>query len=314
MGNSSSNTISINLEQNKLFYFTDEIVSGTVDVNIIDEKIAANEIYITLTGEIGSTTTQHGYGRGSSRVPENSELSFYSAKVIFAQREPEEEELIFNQGKYSWPFQFQLTDCLPPTISQPNSYPYIQYYLQFVIDKPWYKPNTRENRYIMVYPHVNLLQNFQCLLPTTFENHNRNEIKLKGTINKTGYVPGDAIQFTLEIENSQNVLIKNIDLSMIQSYQIGVDTRGDTLFITTLPNILNLKDQQIKETFSVLIPSERIPPSYQFKRTTAFVNIYYFLKFEVKLGGILENFSVDIPITLGTEPEPDSNQHKYLIV
>jgi hypothetical protein len=165
----------------------------------------------------------------------------------------------------------------------------------------------------MVYPHVNLLQNPQCLLSTIFRKHNRKEIRLKGTLNKIGYVPGEAIQFTLEIKNPQNVLIKNIDLSMLQRYKIGENTQGNTLFITTLPNILNLRDQQIRETFSVLIPSKRIPPSYEFQRgiqRPAFVNIHYFLKFEVKVEGMFTNFSVNVPITLGTEPHPDSNQQQ----
>ena len=53
MGVSSSNAISINLERNNSIYFTGETVSGRVDLNMINNKLEANEIYITLTGEIG---------------------------------------------------------------------------------------------------------------------------------------------------------------------------------------------------------------------------------------------------------------------
>ena len=189
----------------------------------------------------------------------------------------------------------------------------MRYYLQVVIDKPWYKPNTRETRYLTVFPRVNLLQNPQCLQPTIFGNQNRKDITLKGTLNKLGYVPGELIHITLEIENPRRVLIKHIDLSMLQSYRIGQNSRGYTIFQTTLPNILNSKDQQIKETFSITIPSIPIPPSYQFQggiQVAVFVNIRYILRFAVKVEGMFTNFNVDIPITIGTEPNPDLNQQQ----
>jgi len=315
MGNSSSNTISINLERTNLLYFTGETVSGTVDLNITNEKLEADEIYIILTGEIGYTTTRTVTRNGrTSRRTQYHNVPFYSAKVIFAQPQPGEKELIFNHGQYSWPFQIPLTDdYLPPTMNKPQSYPHVRYYLQFVIDKPWYKSNTRENRYIMIYPRVNLLQNPQCLLSTIFGKQNRKEIILKGTLNKLGYVPGELIHILLEIENPRTVLIKHIDFSLFQSYQIGNNTRGNLIFHTTLPKILNLKDQQIRETFYLLIPSELIPPSYQFQGRSerlAFVNIHYFLRCEVKVEGMFTNFDVDIPITLGTEPNPNLNQQQ----
>ncbi|CAF1372923.1 unnamed protein product [Rotaria sordida] len=315
MGNSNSSAIAINLDRNNLFYFSGESVSGTVNLNIIEGKLEADEIYIILTGEIGYTTTRTvstGRGRTSTRT-EYHHVPFYSAKVTFVRPEPGQKEFIYGQGQYSWSFQIPLTEHLPPTINQPQSYPHVRYYLQVVIDKPWYKPNTRETRYLTIFPRVNLLHNPQCLLSTIFGNQNRKDIKLKGILNKLGYVPGESIYMTLEIENPRKVLIQRINLSMLQSYKIGRNSRGHTIFQTTLPNILNLKDQQIRETFSIIIPSVSIPPSYQFQggiQRVALVNIFYMLRFAVKVEGIFTNFDVNVPITLGTEPYPDLNQQQ----
>ncbi|CAF1398097.1 unnamed protein product [Rotaria sp. Silwood1] len=315
MGNSNSRAIVINLDQNKLFYFSGESVSGRVDLNIIEGKLEADEIYIVLTGEIGYTTTRTvSTGRGrTSRRTEYHHVPFYVAKFIFARPESGQNELVYGQGQYSWPFQIPLTDYLPPTVNQPQSYPHVRYYLQVVIDKPWYKPNIRETKYLTIFPRVNLLQNPQCLLSTIFEKQNRKDIKLKGTLNKVGYVLGESIHMTLEIENPRRVLIQRIDLSMLQSYQIGRNSRGYTIFQTTLPHILNLKDQQIRETFSIIIPSVPIPPSYQFQggiHRVALVNIFYMLRFAVKVEGIFTNFDINVPITLGTEPDPNLNQQQ----
>ncbi len=55
MGNGNSSTITINLDRNNLFYFTDETVSGTVEFDV-KGTVEADEIYMQLTGDIGYTT------------------------------------------------------------------------------------------------------------------------------------------------------------------------------------------------------------------------------------------------------------------
>ncbi|CAF5108068.1 unnamed protein product [Rotaria sp. Silwood1] len=94
MGNSNSRAIVINLDQNKLFYFSGESVSGRVDLNIIEGKLEADEIYIVLTGEIGYTTTRTvSTGRGrTSRRTEYHHVPFYVAKFIFARPESGQNE------------------------------------------------------------------------------------------------------------------------------------------------------------------------------------------------------------------------------
>ncbi|CAF1183232.1 unnamed protein product [Rotaria sordida] len=279
----------------------------------MEGHVEADEIYLVLTGEIGYTTTRTvstGRGRTSTRT-EYHHVPFYSAKVSFAQPEFGQKQLVYGQGQYSWSFQISLTDYLPPTINQPLSYPHVRYYLQVVIDKSWYKPNTRETKYLTVFPRVNLLQNPQCLISTMFGNQNRKDIVLKGSLNKLGYVPGEAIHITLDIDNSRRVLIQRIVLSLLQSYQIGRNSRGYTVFQTILPNILNIRDQQRREPFSIIMPSVPIPPSYQFQgglQRLALVNISYILRLAVKVEGLFTNFDVNIPITIGTEPYLDSNQ------
>ena len=315
MGNGTSSEININLDRSNSLYYSGELVSGTIGLNIIEGIVKTEEIYIKLTGKIGYTTRRsvsNGRGRTTTQT-EYHHVPFYSTKTVFARPEVGEKELVFGQGQYSWRFQIPLTDYLPPTLNQPGSYPHVRYYLQVVIDKPWYKPNKRETKYLRVFPRVNLLQNPQCLVSTIFGNRNRKDITLKGTLNKLGYVPGELIVVTLEIENPRRVLIQHINVLMLQSYQIGRNSREYSILKTTLPTILNLNDEHIKQTFSVIIPTTVLPPSYKFRggiKTTAYVDIHYLLKFTVRVEGMFTNFDVDVPITLGTEPNPDQNQQQ----
>ncbi|CAF1172439.1 unnamed protein product [Adineta steineri] len=313
MGCGFSNIIVINLNRNNSFYYTGEYVNGTVQLNITDGKLEANEIYIKLIGEIGYTTTRTvSDGRGNTHTQtQYHHVPFYFSKFTLAQPEVEQQQqqqLVYNEGQYSWPFQILLTEHLPPTINRPQSYPHVRYYLQVVIDKVWYKSNTRETRYLSVFPHVNLLQNPQCLISTTFGNKNRKDIILKGILNKLGMIPGESIIGTLEIENPRKVLIKCINVILLQNYQIGANSRKFKIFETTLPEIINLKHEQIRETFSIIIPPLVLPPSYNFHgglQAVANVHIHYLIKFTVIVEGIFADFDIDIPIILGTEPNPN---------
>jgi hypothetical protein len=315
MGCGNSSTITTDLERTNMFYFTDEIISGTVNLNVTKGKVEADEIYIQLTGEIGYTTTRtttDSQGRYRTQT-DYHHVPFYSAKAVFAQPKPGEKQVLLGEGKYSWPFQIPLTDHLPPTLNQANSYPHVRYALQVVIDKAWYKANKRETKYLTIFPRVNLLQNPQCLSSVIFGNHNRKDITLKGTLNKTGYIPGELINLTIEIENPQRITIKHIDCSLLQSYRIGQNSRGHNIFQATLPNIMSTKNEHIKEVHSIQIPSTMFPPSLQYCggiQTAAFVDLRYMLRLAVKVEGMFTNFDVDIPIIFGTDPSSNPNHQE----
>ncbi|CAF4740456.1 unnamed protein product, partial [Rotaria sp. Silwood2] len=71
MGNDNSSAITIDVDRNNLFYYSDETVSGIVRLNITEENLETREIYISLIGEIGYTTTRSvSNGKGGS-LPRN---------------------------------------------------------------------------------------------------------------------------------------------------------------------------------------------------------------------------------------------------
>jgi len=139
----------------------------------------------------------------------------------------------------------------------------------------------------------------------TFQNENTEDIVIRGIVNKTGYVPGEIINITLDINNTQKFVIKNVNFTMIQVYRIAKCIRGYNIFETTLPNIFNSKEEEIKETFSVIVPSVSIPPSFRFQdQVDKFIiaNIGYLLRLSIKVEELPTNIKIDIPITLGTDP------------
>ena len=128
-------------------------------------------------------------------------VSFYSKTFSLIQANDGEKEFVLNQGNYSWPFDISLSEPLPPTINDPHFYPHVRYRLQVVINEFWYKRNTKQTVNVTIYPHVNLLDDMNCLLLTRFGNENRKDLCLRGSINKTGFVLNETLQLTLDIDN-----------------------------------------------------------------------------------------------------------------
>ena len=314
MGNDSSSGITIDVDRTNLFYYSGETISGTVKLNITEEQLETGKIYISITGEVGYATMRSTpNGDGIHLSPSDYiQTQFYYKKVSLSGSNMAEQEFIYNRGQYAWPFRIPLIDHLPPTINQPDVVPRVRYYLEVVIDKPWYKSNIRRKKYLTIYPRVNLLQNPRCLSPSIFECENRKDITLTATMDKLGYVSGESIQFTLDIQNPRKLLIRNINLSMLKYHRIGNRLNQCMLYKIVLPKIENLTNAQIMEMFSIKIPSIQYPPSYKFQgeNVNAFVHIYYMLKLTAKIEGVLTNCHMHIPITLGTEPNSDLNQQQ----
>jgi len=316
MGAGNSVCINIHLDGTNPSYFAGEVVSGTVNINIKEGHVKVDEIFISLTGEAGYETkyTVRSTNGAVVRVDtDHHNKSFLDVKKLLESPPLGQKELVYYPGDYSWRFEIPLPAQLPPSINQPNKYPHVRYKLKLVIDKPWYKQNTNEILHLTIFPHVNLVHNPQYLMAISFDNHNRKDVTLKGSINKQGYVPGETITGTLEIENPRRILLKKVHLSLVQHAQVEPNPHEQIIFETNLPALDSRNDERIMEKFSLTIPPLPLAPSYSFcggSRHTTTVSVNYCLKFDVKVEGMLTNFDVTAPITLGTESDTKSNQHQ----
>lgn len=140
MGNANS-LITVTLDQNQsAIYYAGDIVSGHVNFNITERTKKIDEIFLSLTGDIGYTTTrtvriQNGqmerktdchnvrilgqkFLLGRPIMPEhgNREMSSTDCNTL----EP---------GQYKYPFSIRLPEDLPPTL-HPEDYPFVRYQLQ----------------------------------------------------------------------------------------------------------------------------------------------------------------------------------------
>lgn len=97
---------------------------------------------------------------------------------------------------------------------------------------------------------------------------------------------------------------------------IEADYSSFQFFKAALLNIIDFQNKFINDKFSITLPFEPLPPSYQFpddsqRRTD--VKMSYIIRFEVKMKSIMcINFYFDVPFLLGTHSQLPSDHQSIL--
>jgi hypothetical protein len=140
MGNANS-LINVRLDRAQpAIYCAGDILSGQVHFNITEHTKKIDEIYLSLTGNIGYTTTrtirvQNGQ---VERKTDYHNVRILGQKFLLGHpmiNEQTNKEIDQNEittlepGQYKYPFSIRLPEDLPPTL-HPEDYPYVRYQLQ----------------------------------------------------------------------------------------------------------------------------------------------------------------------------------------
>ena len=137
----------------------------------------------------------------------------------------------------------------------------------------------------------------------------RKDMTVKGTIHRSGLMPGGQTTVSVEIDNPQKLVIKRVDVCLVQRYSIEQNRRRLELMRLTIPQLINANHEHIDTSCPITIP-KGIPPSYNFRgrggRSLVHVNIFYDIKLEVKARGLFSDFDLQVPIIIGTDSENDS--------
>lgn len=301
MGCGPSTQILINVDRPNGFFLPGETVTGNVQISVVSDELEMDRIDLTLLGEVGYTTrhTTTVNGRRRTRTAYHHK-PFLTLKTTLAAPPPGEQEVKFNKGQYSWPFQFQLPEYIPPSMHHPQQYPHVRYLARVLIDKPWYKSDEAQNRFISVGQRSSLIQQ-PSALPSAFVNHNRKNVVVKGTLDKSAFAPGELITITMEVDNPGQELIKQITMSMIQNEQLASHSRTQVFYNLIVPEMMNRNEQKFIQKFRATIPSVPLLSSFQYTGGTSEViqvHLNYLLKFDINVAGFFDDFVLFIPFLI----------------
>ncbi|CAF1010166.1 unnamed protein product [Adineta steineri] len=325
MGNNNS-SINVTLDQAQpAIYIAGDVISGQVHFNITERTKKTDEIYLSLTGDIGYTTTrtvrmQNGQMErktdchnvrilGQKFLLGNPTVVKQTHHELFHHHNNDNHDAsTLEPGQYTYPFSIRLPDDLPPTL-HPEDYPFVRYQLQVLLEKKWYHSNDRHRYPIRIFPRVNLYNISNSQSAVKFGTK-RKDVTVKGVLQHAGLIPGEQTILTLDIQNPNRVTIKRVDACFIQRYDIEQCRRRLELVRLPVAELANNQDQHIEVTCPLVIPLG-IPPSFSYRsngiRSIVHVDLHYDLKLEIKAKGLFTDFDLQVPVIIGTTENSNYN-------
>ncbi|XP_012936759.1 arrestin domain-containing protein 17 [Aplysia californica] len=149
-------------------------------------------------------------------------------------------------GYHSYPFRLLLSETLPSSFEGRRGY--VRYFCKATINRPW-KFDEHIKRAFTVIHHLDLNAVPTAAMPLWGEK----EATIEGccctsgtlhaslTLNKTGYVPGEPIDYTVEINNQSDSDVMGLELDLKQTvkytgYSDSIFSSGHPKFHTKVDN------------------------------------------------------------------------------
>jgi len=181
--------------------------------------------------------------------------------------------------------------------------------IKLFIEKKWYSSNSCHCYPLRIHPRVNLLQISNALCAVKFDTKCK-DMTVNGIIQRAGLVPGEQTMISIEIHNPNHLIIKRVDICLIQRYEIEQCRRRLELIRISIPQLFDIDNEHIQTTCPITIPMS-ISPSYSYRsrvgRSGVHVNTYYDIKLEIKSKGLFSDFELQVPIIIGTDSIDQSN-------
>ncbi|PVD19277.1 hypothetical protein C0Q70_19763 [Pomacea canaliculata] len=209
-------------------------------------------------------------------------------------------------GRHTFPFCFVLPEDLPSSFEGVHGY--VRYVVKAIIDRPWKFDHTTKCNFTVI-GILNL--NSEPNASMTVQGQNQKTLcclccasgplSAEFSLQRRGYVPGEAVPLSAHIENSSNRLISksHVDLKMISTFHSTTKSRSVS------KEIGRVEEGPIGagQTFTwdrqqFVIPP--LPPSYL--NGCRIIDIKYILQLSVVPSGLSKNLEVPLDIIIGTIP------------
>lgn len=291
-------------------YFAGQTINGRLVVEL-DAEMKMREIRLKFKGlAYVHWTEQHSTGSGKNRRTTTRHYSatenyFDQTVPVYGRGLGMGDDNRLPPGQHVYPFTFTLPPNLPSSFE--GGIGYVRYTIKGTIDKPWkFDHNTKRPFTVIALLDLNTQPNAAC---GTQNQQNKflcclccKSGPITGTLslNRCGYVPGEAIYFNAEIQNmTSRVCGCQVKLSMTTIFHATTKSRSST---NEVAKVLH-QDVQPGETETwtgdrLMIPP--LPPS--FLVGCSIIDINYYLELIVDPSGPAIDLHVPLLIIIGTIP------------
>ncbi|KAJ9574596.1 hypothetical protein L9F63_008223, partial [Diploptera punctata] len=218
------------------------------------------------------------------------------------------DDLILPEGEHSYPF----STILPPTLpsSFEGTHGHIRYTAKVKVDRPWKFDHEAKSAFSVICP-VDLNTNEKALVPVKQEIEKKfccwccesGPLTLVLALPVIGYVAGQDIPVTIEIDNASNISVVDVVcklkklITFIANEPYGSKkeeeiTVGEIVFDGVTANGSN--------TATISMPVPPVPPSDL--DNCSIIDLTYYLKVTAEVQGCHANLKASTPIIIGTIP------------
>ncbi|XP_051156853.1 arrestin domain-containing protein 17-like isoform X2 [Leptopilina boulardi] len=221
-------------------------------------------------------------------------------------------EINLNSGEHIFPFEYVLPTNLPTSyeLKLLNDQAHIRYIVKAIIDWPWKSDNEIEAAFTVISKYD--LNADPFALEQIFEERTKTfgifssspPLTASLSLPFRGYVPGQIIPVSCNVNNQSGIEINDIKLRM-KMYATFSSTPFRSIKKIVSKTIVKERMEKIERDFlsfnhEIIVPP--IPPS-NIGTTCNIISIAYTIELEVEVNKVLSiNLKVSAPIVIGTIP------------
>lgn len=306
-------SFSIGFDRDTRRYISGETVYCQVHITVL-EKFKARSLTLRFIGAAHTEwTTDHerkidGHAIRETIVHTGDEEYFRSYQYFLGQEHGEALEVF--PGTYHYEGSFTLPNDLPTTIEHERGN--VWYSVTVNYDVPWGMDKSHTDPFfVTAYYNLN---DFPFLADAVMEVEEKtfccfccksDPMQLIINLPKSGFVPGESILITIEVDNHSNVTIESVEVKL----------REKLTFISRFPHSDEEYDSNTvyKHKFNTRVAANQnkilqtdfyLDPEYNWKlmNRCGIINCEYVIETEAEASGCHVNASCEKFITIGTEP------------
>lgn len=283
-------------------YCPGELLTGKVLLNISD-RLRINSLRLSVKGDAKVNLLKD---KGSNEETIQAHHVHASENYFHLDLAILNKEIEFiNVGNHEYPFSIKLSDNLPSSFQHENGK--IQYSIKAHIDIPWaFDKEVKKHFVIMAIvdlnenPGLNELKTVAEDKYLGFGLFKSKPIKVTFTLEKTGFISGESVVYTANIQNETNKEIAYIKVILVQNCKFTVKdesvTHSRKICQVEYGKRIGSKSAE-RWTFSNFVIPQVCPTS---NGECALIDVSYELMLKFDTTGLSKSKKVSIPIVIGT--------------
>ncbi|BFZ01389.1 hypothetical protein BsWGS_04428 [Bradybaena similaris] len=308
------NIFEIVLTNTEAAYFSGQTVQGHVIIELA-KSTKVKDLRMTFHGKaFVHWTEQTMRGPGEVRFKEirhhsATEEYFEVSKSLLSQasspKNPDDKRVL-EAGQYTYPFKFRIPPTSPTSFE--GQFGFVRYWAKVTIERPWKKDVSAKKLFSVIFP-VDLNQEPAASQPISNQKEKRlcclcctsGPIIAEIRLPQKGYVPGEKLIITADIDNRTRRKVQNIavELLMTTTFHAAYKSRSVTQIVARIQRgSLKSGNSDSWEGDSLLLPP--LPPSFLIG--CSIIDVKYTLQLRVFPVSPAFDLTVPLEIIIGTVP------------